>query len=65
MPTTSVPVTPIHCALCRSAVVEAVEQAGAHVLAASIGGGEVVVDTDDAAVLAQVATAVARISHGH
>lgn len=58
MPIT-IDVPPIHCALCRAALVRAVEQAGAVVTSATLGASFLVVDAVGDAVVEAVRAAVA------
>lgn len=63
MPTTTLVVPTIHCALCRAELVTVVTRLGATPLAASIGSDELVVECPDEAVLRSVTTAVATVTH--
>lgn len=63
MPTLTLKVPPIHCALCRARLVDAVQALGARVLGAVIGSPDLVVDTTDDAVLEAALTAVRAIGH--
>lgn len=66
MPIT-IDVPPIHCALCRAALVRAVEQAGAVVIGAALGASSLVVDTADDpppdGLLDALRAAVASVAH--
>ena len=64
MPTSTLAVPPIHCALCRARLVAAVEALGARAVTALIGSPELVVETTDTAVLDAVLHAVRGIGHG-
>ena len=59
MPTTTLVVPTIHCALCRAELVAAATRLGATPVAAAIGSDELVVECADDGMLRAVAAAVA------
>ncbi len=63
MPTTTVVVPTIHCALCRAALIAMATRLGATPLAAAIGSEELVVACPDDGVLQAVTAAVGDLPH--
>ena len=63
MPTTTLVVPTIHCALCRARLVSEVTRLGGTPLTAAIGSDELVVECTDETVLEAVAAAVATVGH--
>ena len=63
MPTQTLAVPTIHCALCRAELVAVVTRLGASALSAAIGSDELVVEYADEALLPVLAAAVAAVGH--